>query len=209
MMVLQQLQETKGSVSKRKSPSTNKINSPRFWAVFGEHWAKVRELWFAGSRERFIVVHPVVEREGVVWVREVFYSLLFNFVLLSIQSSSVLLSFSYFAQAAWQASSALSCLLIFEGGLCVIIRKKTGKIITVNESHSLKHSVTSHNYNSCHAIHRRFREEFFLILEVLPTQACCRKSAYIMRKNYCSKGGGGFVTGTKSSERGQIWKHLW
>ena len=69
--------------------------------VFGEHSAKVRELWFAGSRKRFIVVYPVVERQGVVCVREVFFALLFNFVLLSIQSSSVLLSFSYFAQAAW------------------------------------------------------------------------------------------------------------
>ena len=46
--------------------------------VFGEHWAKVRELWFAGSRKRFIVVHPVVERQGVVCVREVFFALLFN-----------------------------------------------------------------------------------------------------------------------------------
>ena len=69
--------------------------------VFGEHWAKVRELWFAGSRKLFIVVHPVVERQGVVCVREVFFALLFNFVVLSIQSSSVLLSFLYFAQAAW------------------------------------------------------------------------------------------------------------
>lgn len=69
--------------------------------VFGEHWAKVRELWFAGSRERFIVVHPVVEREGVVCVREVFFGLLFDFVLPSIQSSSVLLSFSYLVQEAW------------------------------------------------------------------------------------------------------------
>lgn len=35
-MVLQQLQETKGSVSKRKSPGANKINSPCFWRALGK-----------------------------------------------------------------------------------------------------------------------------------------------------------------------------
>ena len=37
------------------------------------------------------MVHPVVELEGIVSVREVLFGLLFDFVLLSIQSSSFVL----------------------------------------------------------------------------------------------------------------------
>jgi len=41
---------------------------------------KVRKLWFAGGCKRLILVYPVVERDGVIGVREVLFGQFFSFV---------------------------------------------------------------------------------------------------------------------------------
>lgn len=110
-------------------------------------------------------MHLVVELESVVGVCEVLFCQFFVFVLRFDpvkQLCSLFLVFRIRGLVGFE--SFIVSLFFFLGSPCVIAKKKkTGKIITANERHSVKHSATSHDSNTCHAIYklRRFKGGFF------------------------------------------------
>lgn len=122
------LQELKGTVSESKSTSANNNQLALFLQSAG--LVKVRKLWFAGDRERLILVHPVIKLKGVVGVSEVLFGQFFVFVLrfnpvkelrsiFLVFGISVLVSFETFVVPFF----------FFESGLWVIAREITGEII--------------------------------------------------------------------------------
>lgn len=72
------LQESKGSVTERKSTGANKNQLALFLQSAG--LVKVRKLWFAGGCKRLILVYQDVQRDGVIGVREVLFGQFFSFV---------------------------------------------------------------------------------------------------------------------------------
>ena len=114
---------------------------------------------------RLTLMHPFVELEGVVGVRQVLVGHFFRFVLLFDLVKQPCSFFLVFGMSGLVTAGELCRILFFffKGSLWFITRKKKGKIIAAGESYSVQESATSHNSNTCHTIYKlkRLCEEFF------------------------------------------------